>query len=495
MFKRFIVFSMLLLLTTAAQAQRFEWTSNAQNIYTNALRLRLDEATAQVEYAKKQEPQNYLIDFAADYIDFFRVFIDEERGEYEAVLARQEERIKRLSASKVKSPYNRYCVAEIHVHQAMLHAKFEEYLGAFTALRKAYKLLERNQVLYPDFIANRKTLGLMNAIVGTIPEEFRWGVRLLGFKGSIEGGLKEIESVMVHIESHPEFVFKEETQIVYAFLLLHVSNRPYRAWRVVSNVGLKPKESPMAAFVLSTLAMRTGQNDKAIEILENRPQGADYHPFHYLDLLLGVAKLHRLDKDAKQHLINYVQKHPGRHYIKDAYQKLAWESLLRGNESLYDYYSKQAIKKGASVMAVDQKALQEVQRDFPPHIELLKAQILFDGGYYERALGVIEALDPYTLEGAEQAIEWVYRKARILHRLGYYEQAVESYKKVLEVGSDNPYYYACNAALQIGRIYEYEGKWKKAAVYFKRCMDINPNTYRASLHQKAKAGLQRVGGE
>lgn len=494
MYIRFIGFFVLLLLTTALKAQQFDWTAKAQRIYTDALQLRLADASELAAQAKLEEPNNYMVDFAMDYIDFFRVFIDEEPTAYAEVLKRQTERIDRLSSSKAHSPYRRYCVAEIYVHQAMLHAKFEEYLGAFTALRKAYKLLERNQALYPDFVANRKTLGLMNAVVGTIPEEFRWGVRLLGFKGSIKQGLSEIESVMEYIKSHPDFAFKEETQIVYAFLLLHVSNRPYRAWRVVNQIGLKPRESPMAAFVLATLAMRTGQNDKAIEILQRRPLSEAYHPFHYLDLLLGIAKLHRLDKDAKQHLLNYVQKHPGRHYIKDAYQKLACQALLQGSSSLYAYYSQQAIKKGASTMAVDRKALQEAQRAFPPHAELLKAQLLFDGGYYERALGIIETLNPYTLEGEEQAIEWVYRKARILHRLGYYDKAVASYKKVLEVGSDNPYYYACNAALQIGRIYEYQSKWKEAAIYFERCLALQPQSYRTSLHQKAKAGLERVGG-
>lgn len=483
-----------LLLAGKLGAQQFDWTADAKAVYQKALHLRLSEAEALYQKAQKRAPQNLLLDFAADYIDFFKVFIDEKEGDYEVVLNRQAQRLKDLSDTKTASPYRLYCMAEIHLHQAMLRAKFEDYLGAFTSMRKAYKLLEKNKESYPDFISNSKTLGLMHAIAGTIPEEFRWGARLLGFSGNIKEGLREMETVIAHIKKEPSFVFKEETQIMYAFLLLHVSNQPYRSWRVVQKMDLEPRESPVAAFVLATFALHTGQNDKAIAILETRAKGKAYHPFHYLDLLLGVAKLHRLDADAKQYLLRYVQQHPGRHYLKEAYQKLAWEALLNGSSSLYDYYMKQLQKKGASAMAVDQKALKQAERKEEPHPDLLRAQLLFDGGYYERALNVIEELDPYSFKRPDQSIEWVYRRGRILHRLGYYDKAVAAYKQTLLIGSDSPFYYACNAALQIGRIYEYQSKWTEAAVYFKRCLELKPDSYRASLHQKAQAGLQRVGG-
>ena len=52
----------------------------------------------------------------------------------------------------------------------------------------------------------------------------------------------------------------------------------------------------MASFILANVAMRTDRGGEAIKILENRPSGKQYHPFPYLDYMLGLAKLQRLDE-------------------------------------------------------------------------------------------------------------------------------------------------------------------------------------------------------
>ena len=48
--------------------------------------------------------------------------------------------------------------------------KFEEYFTAFNEVSKAYKLLTENQYRHPSFVANKKSLGILHAIIGTIPD-------------------------------------------------------------------------------------------------------------------------------------------------------------------------------------------------------------------------------------------------------------------------------------------------------------------------------------
>lgn len=50
--------------------------------------------------------------------------------------------------------------------------------------------------------------------------------------------------------------------------------------------------------------------------------------FYYLDFLYGKYKLCRLDKDADIHMLQFVHHFEGRHYIKEAYQKLYWYELI-----------------------------------------------------------------------------------------------------------------------------------------------------------------------
>ena len=81
-------------------------------------------------------------------------------------------------------------------------------------------------------------------------------------------------------------------------MILHLNNQPESAWAVVNNAKLKPRENMLAAFALANVAMRTGRNDKAIEILQNRPTGTAYLTFHYMDYMMGLSKMYRGDADA-----------------------------------------------------------------------------------------------------------------------------------------------------------------------------------------------------
>ena len=71
-------------------------------------------------------------------------------------------------------------------------------------------------------------------------------------------------------------------------------------------------------------------------------------------------------------------------------------------------------------------------------------------------------------------------------------EAVNFYQKTINEGQDESYFYACNSALQIGHIYEDWGKVAKAKEYYKLCLSLKPDEYKNGLHQKAKAGLNRL---
>jgi len=51
---------------------------------------------------------------------------------------------------------------------------------------------------------------------------------------------------------------------------------------------------------------------------------------------------------------------------------------------------------------------------------------------------------------------------------------------------------SCNALLQMGIIQEELNKKGEAKNYYKLVLDRNPEIYKQSMHQKAKAGLSRL---
>ena len=68
----------------------------------------------------------------------------------------------------------------------------------------------------------------------------------------------------------------------------------------------------------------------------------------------------------------------------------------------------------------------------------------------------------------------------------------KDYKKTIDIGSTQKYYFASNSALQLALIYENEKKLIEAQKYFLTCIEMENHEYEQSIEQKAEAGLNRI---
>ena len=239
------------------------------------------------------------------------------------------------------------------------------------------------------------------------------------------------------------------------------------------------------------MAQKTGKTELAIKILEERPQSSAYLPFEYLDFLYGKFKLYRLDNDADTYLLQFVNSFKGRHYIKEAYQKLAWHSLITHNDKAqYLRYMNLCQKRGYTLIDEDKQAQKEAKSGEIYDATLLKARLLYDGGYYKRANDLLVAQANVYINSAFEG-EYYYRLGRIKDALQDDAEAIKYYN--LAILKSNPKkYFACNSALNAGIIYEKNKQYKDATQYYNKCLKLNPEGYANSLHQKAKTGLERV---
>ena len=477
---------------TASNAYYFEYTDLAKAAYKSALSLKFEESQRLLTQLKQSDPNNLILYHVENYIDFLKVYIAEDEQTFESFKRQKHHRINLVKNGDENSPYFLFIQATIRFQVGLVRLKYGEYLPAFQDISRAHKLLKRNQKLYPDFIPNLKDLGILHAIVGTIPANYQWGIKFFtGLEGTIQQGKRELNQVLKHCEK-AEFLFEQETQILYGLLMLMIENSPERSWKYLNSCGLNPRENPLHCYVLANVAMRSGRNDKAIEVLLNRPKGEKFFTFHSLNYMLGLAKTRRLDADAAYYLKEYVNHFEGKFQVKAAYQKLAWIALVNGDQQAYKKHIKKCLENGAATNGEDIMAEKEAKNGFIPNPILTKARLLFDGGYYEKAYESISKLSETDVNNSRELLELYYRKGRILHGMKKYKEAISHYYKAMQKGEKEPYYYACNAALQIGLIFEIQGQPDQAKNYFNKCLNISPSEYKSSLHQKAKAGLARI---
>ena len=216
-----------------------------------------------------------------------------------------------------------------------------------------------------------------------------------------------------------------------------------------------------------------------------------YYPFYYLDYLEGLCHLNRLDTNAGNYFTRFTTNFKGKSYIKSAYQRNAWCALLQGDTARYYSEMGKVISYGADMIDGDQVALQDALSGALPNICLLKARLLYDGGYYSRADSLLHSISCPLLTEKDN-IEFPYRRGRIFHAMGRQEDALEWYSRAIEQGRDASWYFAANAALQMGFIYEAAGEDAKAAEMYRQCIRMPKKEYETSLNQKARAGLNRI---
>ncbi len=466
----------------------FALSATVIKAYEKTMCLRFQDAKSHLNELKKHEPENLLSVLVENYLDFLTVFTNGTESDYKRLRKNMDERLAKISRGDRNSPYFLYTQAEIRLQWAMLRSQFGDYLTAMSDIKQAYALLVINQQRFPEFIANKKSLGIIHTLAGNVPDDYKWTVRALGgIKGDMEQGMRELEQVLAFAQKN-EFIFENETVVTYAFLQLYLHNQAEKAWQTLKNSKLDPKTNPLAAQIMSTIAMRCGHNDEAINWLKQAPAGADFHPLLQRWYLLGLAKLRRLDSDASVPLLYFLQHYTGKNGKKEAYQKLAWNCLIQSDLIGYKK-NMETVKQAPKTSGEgDNAAQQEAESGETPDIKLLKARLLFDGGYYQRAY---DLLKPLAAEYSAN-LEYSYRLGRIAHEMNKTEEATTLYNRTITEGNKNPRYFACSAALQLGLLYEKQKNSTKANQAFQQCLGISPKEYAASLHAKAKAGLERI---
>lgn len=487
-----IILFMAFFFSLPAQAQSYDFNQRCIQAYGYIQELRIEKGRQLLITEKKEHPDNLIPYLLENYIDFLATYINEDAAEYKKLYPNREARLDKLETGDPTSPYYLYCQAEVTIQWAFSKLKFEEYVGAFTDVRKAYLLLEENQKKFPDFVANKKSLGMLHALVGAIPDQYKWGVNLLGMDGSIDQGLRELKSIIDYSDSN-FFIFKQEVYLYYAFMVMYLGHDSETAWDIVKN--LDTKTNLINVFCKSSVAMRTGRNDIALQTLQSRPTGTEYAPYHYLEFMVGLAKARKLDQSASTHFQKFIQQYKGKNYIKEAYQKMGWMSLINGDKDKYwenMYYVK---SRGDDLIDDDKQALYEAETGKVPNTTLLKSRLLFDGGYYKDALKLLEGKNVDSFSDKKDKVEFTYRAGRIYDMAGQPEKAKGFYLATIQNGKTLPYYFSAASAYYLGNIFEDEKNYANARKYYQLCVDSSNKEYQTSLDGLAKAGLNRLKGK
>ena len=493
MIKGLLVLFLGLIMTATKAEKYYDFNATCQQAYHELFSLKIESGKALLAQEKQIHPDNLIPYFLDNYADLYPLFFNEDLKEFDQKFPLKEARLTAMKLGPQDSPWYLFTQAMLQMQWAAIHIKFNEKWAAGWSVKAAFSLVKENVKKFPDFYPNKVIYGPLQAAAGTIPAGYQWLSSMMGIKGNIANGMKDLQG-LINSKDPTAVAFKDEATFYYCYLKFYMENKPAEALTLVK--ALDVVNNHLYAFMGANLNLNGQRSAETQQYVLQRNPSAAYLATPMWDFELGYAKLYHLELDANVYIERFLKSFKGKFYIKDAWLKLSWYYWLQGNTARYNDCLQQIKKQGSAETDADKKALKEASSGVTPNTTLLKARLLSDGGFYMDAFKLLNGKGTDDFERDEDKVEFAYRAARIYEELAKPDEAIQAYLGCIKIGRQRTEYYAARAALQIGIIYEQRKNNKSLAIaFYQQCLDMPAHDYKNSLDQKAKAGIARCKGE
>lgn len=478
------------------QHNPYQLTPTLQQAYAEVFKLKVSSARALLQKEKSTGPQKAFAVYVEDYADMVTLLVSDEKRLFEQLATNEDARLDYLDDLPDNSPHQRLYQAEIRLHWAFIKLKFGKEVSACWDIIRAYRLLEENAKKYPDFISTYKSLGMLHVLIGSAPQNYQWVTKLLGLRGNIPQGMREIKTI---IQKDP--LFGPEARLVELLLQAYILTyaEPQNAALLTFVNG--EEDNLLLHFFGTTVSMKDGRGEQALKLLNRRPIGRDYLAFPFLDYLKGEILLQKGQYDeARTQFKRFLAQYKGQNYLKDTHMKLFLSHWLDGEENLAMPYLDRVPAVGTGYVEADKFAEKFAKSFRKKEVSgqqkaLMKARLAFDGGYLPEAA---QALKPYSeslFTTPYDKAEFHYRWGRILQRQNQAEASIAHYERAIALSRPQDLYFGATSALQLGYMYQAKGNRAKAIEHFTQALSYPKHEYKNSVDNKARAALTLMGVE
>jgi len=453
--------------------------------------LNLDEAKNAINSEIQLNPENKLIHYNRNYIDFINVVIQDDKDEYDEFIELSDKRIQKILSDKSISEWRYYAVSEMFLHRAIARILNDKLLFVGFDIYRSYYYLQKNLRQYPEFSANNKLSGLYNILIDMIPDEYQWMFSLIGVNGNFKLGIDQLQKFCDYSEKDTSF---QVEGVLIAYYIDKYLSRDFLDNDESINGYLKKSEDySILRYLIGSSLIRNRKIDEAEQLLFNREQQKDEIKILHFNYVRGLCKLYNNEKETLYFLYQFISDYKGRFYKKDAMQKLAWYYFINEDLDSFKQLNKEILTNSDMLLEPDKQAFYEAKKQKVSNPILLKARILFDASKYTEVITLLEkSVNKFRNSDEISYLNYKYRLARAYHLNNDYLSALSNYQFVIDNGNElNDYKYSFSL-LQCALVYETLNKVDKAEEYLLQCLTTKNNEYHFSIEFKAKIAMQRI---
>ncbi len=456
-----------------------------ERIYKLVLNLQTEQAYT--ELAKLKSTNEFHQMYVESLLETVDVLIQEDEKHFDKINEKFKQRIDKISKLP-ESAETLFIKAELNLQRGFNLLNLSQELNAVLAIRQAYQTTQECIKKYPSFIPIKKTYGVIQVMVGAVPDKYQWFMSLLGMKGSVKVGQKQLEELRLSKSS-----LSQEATILLFTIKGFINQQFADAAKGFQECLQKDPDNRLLLFLGINMLMKDSQSEEAlklINVLDGKPHGL---PMDYIEYLRAEALLERGDYlPAIQAYQKFLKNFKSQSYRKDSHYKIGLCYFLLGNQESARKYFEIAKKTGKATADPDKYAAAMLEERIFPNPKILKARFYTDGGYYKEAKEMLKSILPTDLPTAKDATEFYYRKGRLAHKTQDLAAAKLFYLQTIDMTGSQPWYFAPNAALQLGYISQTQGDLASAKKYFEKALSYKRYEYKNGIDTKAKSALDQL---
>jgi len=415
------------------------------------------------------------------------VLITEDQKKFDLLEANFKRRLLSLDAQP-DGPEKLFLQAELNLQRGFNLLNLDQSLNAVFAIRRAYSITQECLKKYPTFIPIKKTSGVIQVMIGSVPDKYHWFINLLGMRGSVLTGQRQLQDLRNSKSS-----LSLEATILFFTIKGFINQQFTEAAQGLLECLKEQPDNRLVLFLGINMLTKDAQSEKSLELIAQLDQTGQGLPMYYVEYLRAEALLDKGDyPKAVQAYQKFIKGYRSQSFKKDAHYKIALCYWLMNDESEARSYFEKAKSVGRDQSEPDKYASLQLAENKLPNQKLLKIRFFTDGGYYKEAQAVVQTVQFAELKTLKEQTEFYYRKGRLAHKMGEIDVAKVYYEEAIHLAKDNPWYFAPNAALQLGYIYRDQKKYALAKKYFEQAMGYKRHEYKSSIDSKSRSALEEL---
>lgn len=441
-----------------------------------------------------------LVKYYLHTIDFLKIFAEENESAYDSFIDKSDDLLSELEKLPDEEPYKKFLIGEVYLQRSAIRFRLGKFLLSGWDFKKCFSAVSDNQRLFPSFAETYKTLGLLHTVLGNVPGKYTWALNLAGLEGNLQLGKEEMQFAIQRSR-----LVQPEAKILFAYLNHYFYEDNELALQLAQQLHEERKTSLFFLFTLVSIEIKQHKNDWVLETLKESERfrsDTTYFFIDHLDYFAGQANFQKNQfMPAIRHFINYGLQYHGNNFRADAYYKAGLACELSGNRLRAVGFYQRAMSIPETEVEEDRYAkkfakiyLSRPLNDFEK--KMREARNLFDGGYYEECLSLLNELasDAVAHGGGtpDERVEFYYRMGRVYDEMKKPDEALADYQNCFSLTPEKNLWMKVYAYYYSGLIYEEQRNFTQARTFYMKALSFSGYDYQNALEQKAKAGLQRV---